>query len=214
MGIVIHVIFFTQYCLCGISLYRQVMPPSQAMSIRDEEEDSSVGDWGGCDFRHLYLLLSLSRKLFISSGFRYSSLMDLRPQIIWVENSQCHWGSSCFLTAEEATYWLWLQVPWRRGCLCEPLRCHAVHQLWEATLWCMCCVESRVCFWCDRLGYLVKLCPSLAALTQSSYSVVQCRVWELRLDICRRRSRACCNYDRVSYFARSHQLVAAKVKYL
>jgi hypothetical protein len=39
MRIVMHVIFFTQYCLYGISLYRQVMPPRQAMSIRNEEED-------------------------------------------------------------------------------------------------------------------------------------------------------------------------------
>jgi hypothetical protein len=44
MGIVMHVIFFTQYCLCGISLYRQVIPPRQVMSIRNEEKDSSVGD--------------------------------------------------------------------------------------------------------------------------------------------------------------------------
>jgi len=54
----------------------------------------------------------------------------------------------------------------------------------EATLWCMCRVESRVCFRCGRLGHLVKLCPSLAVLTQSSSSVAQCRVWELRSDIC------------------------------
>jgi hypothetical protein len=47
MGIAMRVIFFMQYCLGGISLYRQVMPPRQAMSIRIEEEDSSVGDRGG-----------------------------------------------------------------------------------------------------------------------------------------------------------------------
>jgi hypothetical protein len=44
MGMVMHVIFFTQYCLCSISLYRKVMPPRQAMSIRNEEKDTSVGD--------------------------------------------------------------------------------------------------------------------------------------------------------------------------
>jgi hypothetical protein len=44
MSIVMDVIFFTQYCLCDISLYRQIMPPRQAMSIRNEEDDSSVGD--------------------------------------------------------------------------------------------------------------------------------------------------------------------------
>jgi hypothetical protein len=58
------------------------MSHRQTMSIHNEEDDSSVGDGGGCDFRHLYLLLSLSRKLFVSSGFKYSSLMDLRPRII------------------------------------------------------------------------------------------------------------------------------------
>jgi hypothetical protein len=57
MGIVMHVIFFMQYCLCGISLYIQVMSPRQAMSIRIEEEDSSVGDIGGSDCWYLYLLL-------------------------------------------------------------------------------------------------------------------------------------------------------------
>jgi hypothetical protein len=46
----------------------------------------------------------------------------------------------------------------------------------EATLWCMCHVELRVCFRCGRLGHLVKLCPSLAALTQSSSSVAHCSV--------------------------------------
>jgi len=44
MGIVMHVIFFMQHCLCGISLYRQVMPSRQAISICNEEEDSSVSD--------------------------------------------------------------------------------------------------------------------------------------------------------------------------
>jgi hypothetical protein len=43
MGIIMHVVFVTQHCLCGISLYGQVMPPRQAMSIRNEEDDSSVG---------------------------------------------------------------------------------------------------------------------------------------------------------------------------
>jgi hypothetical protein len=61
----------------------------------------------------------------------------------------------------------------RRWCLWDPLRCHAVHQLWEATLWCMCRVESQVCFWCDRLGHLIKLCPSLAALTQNNSCVIR-----------------------------------------
>jgi hypothetical protein len=50
------------------------MSHRQTMSIHNEEDDSSVGDGGGCDFRHLYLLLSLSRKLFVSSGFKYSML--------------------------------------------------------------------------------------------------------------------------------------------
>jgi hypothetical protein len=61
MGILMHVMFFTQYCLCGISLYRQVMPPRQAMSIRNDEEDSSVGDSRESDFRRLYLLLPFYR---------------------------------------------------------------------------------------------------------------------------------------------------------
>jgi hypothetical protein len=39
-----HVIFFTQYYLCGISLYIKVMSPRQALSILNEEEDSLVGD--------------------------------------------------------------------------------------------------------------------------------------------------------------------------
>jgi hypothetical protein len=52
------------------------MLPRQAMSIRNEEEDSSVGVWGGSDFRYLYLSSSLLRKPFFSSGSRPFEMKD------------------------------------------------------------------------------------------------------------------------------------------